>query len=127
MIGEVEIEGDTLDQEMINVLSKIKLPLAELGSTPKKAQGSPAKFPHTEEKIGILANKLKYHIVSAWATIDLSQRDLITGVVEQITELRQIADDLQKNVTARPPSQATVTPAGTSTGAPKVGVVRQPF
>ena len=42
---ETEADLDALDQETINVLSKRKLPLGGLGSTPKKAWGSPAQFP----------------------------------------------------------------------------------
>lgn len=46
---QMETDSDALDQETINVLSKRKLPLADLGSTPKKARGSPAQFPQTKE------------------------------------------------------------------------------
>lgn len=46
-----EMEIDALDQEMIDVLRKQKLPLADLGSTPKKARGFQHSFPKRKRKL----------------------------------------------------------------------------
>lgn len=42
MTIDIQANANAMDQETINILNKCKLSLAELGHTPKKAQGSPA-------------------------------------------------------------------------------------
>lgn len=42
---EPETDPDALDQETINILSKRKLLMGGIGTTPKKVRGSLAKFP----------------------------------------------------------------------------------
>jgi len=72
-------------------LSKRKLGLDDAGPTPKKARGTLAKFPQTEEKFLLLAEKLKDHSMSVWEDIDTAQREMVTGIAERIAELRQVA------------------------------------
>lgn len=82
MIVETEVDVDAMDEETINVLSKRKLPLANLGNTPKKAWGSPEQFPQMEEKIFVLTDKLKDHVVSVWTTIDMSSEERHSPIAE---------------------------------------------
>lgn len=124
---EAEKEPYMFEQAATEILGKCKLTLGGGSTTPKKERETLVKFPQTEEHLSLLAEKLKDHAENVWEDIGNTQREMLIGVSERITELQQVTKNLQKIVTVSQKSQVEVTRAGTSAEVPPKEKVSRHF